>query len=88
MNKINGTESKSVPEPATIIEQKLCQTDVQEEGAAAFSGKLNHMNSRYYVFNDFYNMKSEEIVSVKEEMQKEFDSQFGNCIVNIIVGED
>ena len=30
----------------------------------------------------------EEILMLKKRMQEEFDSQFGNCIVNIIVGED
>ena len=30
----------------------------------------------------------EEILTLKKRMQEEFDSQFGNCIVNIIVGED
>ena len=29
----------------------------------------------------------EEILTLKKQMQKGFDSQFGNCIVNIIVGE-
>ena len=30
----------------------------------------------------------EEILTLKKRMQEEFGSQFGNCIVNIIVGED
>ena len=30
----------------------------------------------------------EEILRLKKQMQKEFDSQFGNCIVNIVVEED
>ena len=30
----------------------------------------------------------EEILTLKKQMQDELDSQFGNCIVNIIVGED
>ena len=30
----------------------------------------------------------EEILTLKKQMQEELDSQFGNCIVNIIVGED
>ena len=29
-----------------------------------------------------------EILTLKKQMQDEFDRQFGNCIVNIIVGED
>ena len=34
------------------------------------------------------NTSFEEILTLKKQMQDEFDSQFGNCIVNIIVGED
>ena len=34
------------------------------------------------------NTTFEEILSLKQQMQDEFDSQFGNCIVNIIVGEE
>ena len=30
----------------------------------------------------------EEILTLKKQMQDEFYSQFGNCVVNIIVGED
>ena len=30
----------------------------------------------------------EEILTLKKQMQEELDSQFGNCIVNIVVGED
>ena len=34
------------------------------------------------------NTTFEEILKLKKQMQDEFDSQFGNCIVNIIVGEE
>ena len=34
------------------------------------------------------NTTVEEVINLKKQMQDEFDSQFGNCIVNIIVGED
>ena len=30
----------------------------------------------------------DEILTLKKQMQEEFDSQFDNCIVNIIVGEE
>ena len=33
------------------------------------------------------NTSFEEILTLKKQMQDELDSQFGNCIVNIIVGE-
>ena len=34
------------------------------------------------------NTRVEDIINLKKQMQDEFDSQFGNCTVNIIVGED
>ena len=34
------------------------------------------------------NTTFEEILALKTKMQEEFDSQFGNCIVNIVVGEE
>ena len=34
------------------------------------------------------NTSFEEILTLKKQMQNEFDSQFGNCIVNIIVGDE
>ena len=34
------------------------------------------------------NTSFEEILTLKKQIQNELDSQFGNCIVNIIVGED
>ena len=34
------------------------------------------------------NTSFEEILTLKKQMQDELDSQFGNCIVNIIVGEN
>ena len=34
------------------------------------------------------NTSFEEILTLKKQMQDELDSQFGNCIVNIIVEED
>ena len=34
------------------------------------------------------NTRVEDIINLKKQMQDELDSQFGNCIVNIIVGEE
>ena len=34
------------------------------------------------------NTTVEEVINLKKQMQDEFDSQFGNCTVNIILGED
>ena len=55
---------KQTPELQTTIPQAPCRTEFQQEGAAAFSGKLDHKNSRYYVFNDYYNMESDETLHI------------------------
>lgn len=34
--------------------------ELNKDGATAFLGKTDHRNSRYYVFNDYYNMKSDD----------------------------
>jgi divalent metal cation (Fe/Co/Zn/Cd) transporter len=34
------------------------------------------------------NTTFEEIMTLKKQMQEELDRLFGNCIVNIVVGED
>ena len=57
-------EEKQFPKLHTIDARKPCRDTSQEEGATAFSGKLNHANSRYYVFNDYYNMKSDETLHI------------------------
>lgn len=35
-----------------------------EDGASYFFGKTDHYNSRYYVFNDYYNMESDETLHI------------------------
>lgn len=65
----DGKESKNFPQLHTIVNQKACQTADQEEGAAAFSGMLNHKNSRYYVFNDYYNMESDDTLHILSHFQ-------------------
>ena len=64
MNTNDGREGKNIPELHTIIDQKPRQTETQRRGAASFSGKLNHTNSRYYVFNDYYNMESDDTLHI------------------------
>lgn len=64
MSRNDGREEKKLPELHTIIDRKPQQTGSQEEGAASFSGKLNHANSRYYVFNDYYNMESDDTLHI------------------------
>ena len=51
---MNETLSRTIPQPKTET----------GEGAAAFSGKLDHPMSRYYVFNDFYNMEPDDTLHI------------------------
>lgn len=42
---------------------------LNESGASSFAGKTNHLNSRYYVFNDYYNMLSDESLHILTHFQ-------------------
>ena len=42
---------------------------LSESGASSFAGKTNHLNSRYYVFNDYYNMVSDETLHILTHFQ-------------------
>lgn len=65
MNKNDNTNSKgSLPELHTIGYPEKYQGRLKTEGATAFSGKTDHPNSRYYVFNDYYNMESDETLHI------------------------
>ena len=64
MNINDDREYENLPELHMIVNQKPRPDGAKEEGAAAFSGKLNHMNSRYYVFNDYYNMESDDTLHI------------------------
>ena len=41
----------------------------EKDGASAFGGITNHNKSRYYVSNDFYNMKSEGTLHILEHFE-------------------
>ena len=42
---------------------------LSESGASSFAVKTNHLNSRYYVFNDYYNMVSDETLHILTHFQ-------------------
>lgn len=44
-------------------------THQDEDGADAFENSLDHPDSRYYVINDFYNMKSDETLHLIPQFQ-------------------
>ena len=60
----NNSHERSLPKLHTINSKKCIANTVTEEGATAFSGMLNHANSRYYVFNDYYNMESDDTLHI------------------------
>ena len=53
-----------LPQLHTIAYPEKYLSKLKEDGASAFSGKVNHANSRYYVFNDYYNMQSDETLHI------------------------
>ena len=55
---------QSLPELHTIPYPERFHAQMKEDGATSFIGKLDHPDSRYYVFNDYYNMKSDETLHI------------------------
>ncbi len=56
--KTSGPQLHAIPYPEKYRDR------LTESGASAFAGKTNHLNSRYYVFNDYYNMESDETLHI------------------------
>ena len=57
-------DKQKLPQLHTIAYPEKYLPKIHEDGASAFSGKMNHANSRYYVFNDYYNMQSDETLHI------------------------
>lgn len=57
-------EEQKLPKLHTIAYPEKYLPKLHEDGASAFSGKMNHANSRYYVFNDYYNMQRDETLHI------------------------
>ena len=51
-------DGQKLPQLHTIAYPEKYLPKLHEDGASAFSGKMDHANSRYYVFNDYYNIKA------------------------------
>ncbi len=65
MNKNDKANAQgSLPELHTIAYPEKYQERLKEDGATAFFGMTDHANSRYYVFNDYYNMESDETLHI------------------------
>ena len=64
MGTASGSQNASGPEVHSILYPEKYNDRLNESGASAFAGKTNHLNSRYYVFNDYYNMVSDETLHI------------------------
>lgn len=58
------TTHEPMPERHVIAYPEKYQPYLKDEGASAFAGLVDHPNSRYYVFNDYYNMQSDETLHI------------------------
>ena len=56
--------NQKLPQLHAIAYPEKYLPTLHKDGASAFSGKMNHANSRYYVFNDYYNMQSDETLHI------------------------
>lgn len=56
-------ENQTIPYPEQYSDR------LDESGASAFAGKTDHLNSRYYVLNDFFNMESDETLHILTHFQ-------------------
>ena len=57
-------EQTTLPELHTIASPETYKDQLHRDGASSFAGKTDHPNSRYYVFNDYYNMESDETLHI------------------------
>lgn len=54
----------AMPQLHTIAYPEKYSEILKKSGASSFAGKTDHVNSKYYVFNDYYNMKSNETLHI------------------------
>lgn len=57
-------DKQKLPQLHTIAYPEKYLEKIHENGASAFAGKMDHANSRYYVFNDYYNMQSDKTLHI------------------------
>ena len=63
-NTANTNTKPEFPETHAIQYPDTYTPYLLKEGASAFQGRTNHPDSRYYKFNDFYNMKSDDTLHI------------------------
>lgn len=59
-----GRQERLLPQFHAIDYPKTLTTTKDEKGADAFGHTLDHPQSRYYVINDFYNLKSDKTLHI------------------------
>lgn len=62
--EVGGEQEGSLPKLHAIPYPEKYHERLKEDGASAFRGLTDHPDSRYYVFNDFYNMESDETLHI------------------------
>ena len=76
------TEDAPLPELHTIAPDSSMNTLDDDDGADFYRNSLDHPDSRYYVFNDFYNMESDgslHILSRFETYQQTMENSCGDA---------
>ena len=69
MGTASDSKNDSCPDLHEIPYPQQYGTRLHESGASAFAGRTNHPDSRYYVFNDYYNMESDETLHILTHFQ-------------------
>ena len=69
----------SLPELHTIAYPAKYKERLKEDGATAFAGKTDHADSRYYVFNDYYNLESDETLHILTHFETYQQNTGYNC---------
>ena len=69
MNEKKNPDAAVLPALHTIAYPEKYKPHLHEDGASSFAGKTDHPNSRYYVFNDYYNMESDETLHILSHFQ-------------------
>ena len=72
----------------SYYESKPNRDDNRTEEADKVSARIAEILARELNLSFENDTKVEEVVKLQKQMKDEFDSQFGECTVNIIIGEN
>lgn len=85
---MTNDNNERLPELHTIEYPEKYRDKLNDSGASAFLGKTDHPDSRYYVFNDFYNMQSGgslHLLSHFQTYQQTTEYTCGACCVLMVL---